>query len=97
MILTELSRDQTSIIDFIFHLVSDAYVTAQTDISCTEDEDPLNSTASLSEPVWWDNYHQVCYGLANNGIVWFTQKCLAIICEAASHSTMGTNISWNSM
>lgn len=38
--------------------VSDAYVTAQTDISCTEDEDPLNSTASLSEPVWWDNYHQ---------------------------------------
>lgn len=38
--------------------VSDAYVTARTDISCTEDEDPLNSTASLSEPVWWDNYHQ---------------------------------------
>ncbi|CAC5424046.1 unnamed protein product [Mytilus coruscus] len=38
--------------------VSDAYVTAQTDISCTEDDDPLNSTASMSEPVWWDNYHQ---------------------------------------
>ena len=53
------------IIDLIFLLVSDAYVTAQTDISCTDDEDPLNSTASLSEPVWWDNYHQVCYGLAN--------------------------------
>lgn len=38
--------------------VSDAYVTAQTEISCTEDEDHLNSTASQSEPVWWDNYHQ---------------------------------------
>lgn len=39
--------------------VSDAYVTAKTEVSCTEDEDHLNSTASQSEPVWWDNYHQV--------------------------------------
>ncbi|XP_021379680.1 uncharacterized protein LOC110467090 isoform X2 [Mizuhopecten yessoensis] len=37
---------------------SDDYETAQTDILVSDEEDGLNSTASVSEPAW-DNYHQV--------------------------------------